>query len=140
MVFAWVVVSMVLLVLLAPFEIHSQKNCFRLTQSQQAAVTSFTTTQPANPAPVVVAHPGISWWVLDYGPTWQVPGCNFKGGPLDCQYVSTAHAEGNATAKALLQKAVALVHEGCWDPATLDARFKHLPQVMTSCRGKLHDK
>lgn len=134
---AWLVVS-ILLVLLAPYEIHSQKNCFRLIQSQQDAATTYTTTQPANPPPVVVAHTGMFWWVLDYGPHWQVPGCSFQGRPLDCQYVSTAHAEGNATAQDLLGQAQALVHEGCWEPATLDARFKPLPQVMTLCKDMLH--
>lgn len=132
-VVAWVVGLLVLLVLLAPYELHSRESCFRLSQSQPPAViTHDIRTKPTTSSPVVVAHPGISWWVLDFGPHWQVPGCSHDGKPLDCQYVSTAHASGNSTAQDLLGQAQALVHEGCWDPATIPPQFRSVTQVMFS--------
>jgi hypothetical protein len=63
-VVAWVVGLLVLLVLLAPYELHSRESCFRLVQSQQTSViTHNIRTKPTTSSPVVVAHPGISWWV-----------------------------------------------------------------------------
>lgn len=81
---------------------------------------------------VTVAHPGIFWWVRDYGVQWQVPGCKLRGKPLHCEFISIRHAEGNAAAELQLRKAMALVHEGCWSPDTVDAGYKHLPQVQHS--------
>lgn len=86
---------------------------------------------PGQVEKVVVAHRAVSWWVLDLGAHWQVP-CSFEGKPLECQYVSTAHASGNSTAQDLLGQAQALVLEDCWDPATVPARFQNVTQVMFS--------
>lgn len=84
------------------------------------------------PKEVVVAHRGVSWWVLQMGPHFTVP-CSWQGGqPLACEYVSTSHAAGNGTAQALLQRVQALVNEDCWDPPQIPPQYRNMTQVMFS--------
>jgi hypothetical protein len=83
------------------------------------------------PSEVVVAHRGVSWWLLEIGPHWTVP-CSWRGQPLACEYVSTTHAAGNDTAKTLLHKAHALVNEDCWDPADVPRMYSNMTQIMFS--------
>lgn len=102
-----------------------------LTQRHLTAEETAGQQPPPGKADVVVALSGYFWWMHEFGKHWDVPGCTLKDRPLKCQYISTALAEGTASS-TLLQNASALVHEGCWDPAALDARFHNLPQVMFS--------
>lgn len=86
-----------------------------------------STREPVGP--VVVAHRGVSWWVIEIGPHFQVP-CTWQNQPLQCHYVSTAHAAGNATAQALLQTSNVLVNEDCWNPSAVSVEYRNLTQLM----------
>lgn len=140
----WMLISFAVLVILASLKLSKQnlhcspqtaEDCLTPTRTEVSISTGAprlwaNQSSPTPVSTVVVAHPGIFWWVRDFGPHWQVPGCRFQGRPLQCRYVSTAHANGNTTAHALLQRANALVHEGCWDPTIVDGAYRHIPQVL----------
>lgn len=96
---------------------------------QPVLQVDMSAARQVHPQTVTIAHTGTYWWVHEFGPHWQVPGCWLRGQPLECQYISTAHAADNTTARAQLQDALALVHEGCWDPSSVEAQYRHLPQV-----------